>query len=474
MMPTSSSDSLTHYFHSSVNRAFQFLVPEGKSVLYHGRVLPGIIPTSKASRCVIVTDDIVDKSSLPAGDRERSEFVEAKDISCLQDGEPFDYIILNGTLGESLDICALLRNFLPLCHPATRLIIYQHNFLWQGIINLAENLRIIRKSAIQNWVSVRDLTSFLNGAGFQVVRTFRQTLCPLRLGFLGPLINGLTTVVPFFDLFKLNQFIVARPIVAPVPAEERAQSLSIVLTVRDERGNIEPIVRSLPQVCADQEIIFVEGHSTDGTREEIERVIAAYPEKNIRLLVQPGKGQGDAIRVGFASACSDIIILYEGDGTSSPEDIRYFYDALCSGRFEFIEGSRFVYPFENRSMPVLNKIGNIFFARWFSWFLGQHTTDVLSGIKAISRKEYETIHANWGFLGLDDPFGDFELLYGAFRFGMKFCEIPMHYRPRFYGVSKSRVFFHGTYLVRMAVRGFLMFRASSIHTSNIAKGASSE
>jgi glycosyltransferase involved in cell wall biosynthesis len=186
-----------------------------------------------------------------------------------------------------------------------------------------------------------------------------------------------------------------------------------------------------------------------------------YPDKHIRLLAQPGKGQGDAIRVGFAAARGDVIILYEGDGTSTPEDIHFFYDAICSGRFEFVEGSRFVYPFDNRSMPVLNKIGNILFARWFSWFLGQHTTDVLSGIKAISRKEYETIHVYWGFLGVDDPFGDFELLYGAFRFGMNFCEIPMNYRPRPYGVSKSQVLRHGLYLVRMALRGFWMFRSTT-------------
>jgi hypothetical protein len=466
-------DKSTHYFHRSVNQALQFLVPEGKSVLYYGQVLPGILPELKALRCVIVSQDIVDESALPTGDGRKCEVVLSAYEAYLPD-ETFDYIILNGTLGECHDICSLLKNALSACEPSTRLIIYQHNFLWQGIISLAEKLCLIRKGVVQNWVSVRDLSSYLDGMGFQVVRTFRQTICPLRLGFLGPLLNSLTTFIPFLDFFKLNQFIVARPVVTQESATNPVQNLSIVLTVRDERGNIEPIVRSLPQVCAGQEIIFVEGHSRDGTREEIERVIAAYPEKHIRVLVQPGIGQGDAIRVGFAAARGDIIVLYEGDGTSTPEDIHFFYDALSNGRFEFVEGSRFVYPFDNHSMPLLNKIGNILFARWFSWFLGQHTTDVLSGIKAISRKEYETIHAHWGFLGLDDPFGDFELLYGAFRFGLKFCEIPMHYRPRSYGVSKSRVFFHGNYLVRMAIRGFLMFRASSVHKNNIDKGVSAE
>jgi Glycosyltransferases involved in cell wall biogenesis len=472
ILPISPYDKISRYFHRAVNQTFRFLVPEGKSVLYYGRFLPGMLPELKASRCVVVSHDKIDADTLQAMDGGEFEFV-LSGYDAFLPGETFDYIIFNGALRESHDICGLLKNILSASTPSTRLIIYQHNYLWQGMINLAENLHLLSRGAIQNGISVRDLTSFLNGMGFKVVRTFRQTLCPLRLWILGPLLNSLGAVIPCFDFLKLNQFIVARPVVTPEPVTAPAQSLSIVLTVRDERGNIEPIVRSLPQVCVDQEIIFVEGHSRDGTREEIERVMALYPDKNIRLLVQPGKGQGDAIRVGFAASRGDIIILYEGDGTSTPDDIQYFYDALGSGRFEFVEGSRFIYPFDDRSMPVLNKIGNIFFARWFSWFLGQHTTDVLSGIKAISRKEYETIHAHWGFLGLDDPFGDFELLYGAFRFGLNFCEIPMHYRPRTYGVSKSRVMLHGIYLVRMAVRGFLMFRSSSVHKRIIDKGATS-
>jgi glycosyltransferase involved in cell wall biosynthesis len=273
-----------------------------------------------------------------------------------------------------------------------------------------------------------------------------------------------------FDFFKLNQYIVARPKTQGCTDKNNARSMSLVLTVRDERGNIEPIVTSLPTICANQEILFVEGHSSDGTREEIERVMTLYPEKNIRVLTQPGKGQGDAIRVGFKAALGDVIILYEGDGTSSPEDIQYFYDALCTGRFEFVEGSRFIYPFDDQSMSFAKKVGNIFFARWFSWFLGQHTTDVLSGIKGITKKEYDTIYAHWGFLGLEDPFGDFELLYGAFRFGLKCCEIPMHYRPRPYGISKSHVFRHGIYLLRMAVRGFWMFRTTIVAKKKSSTG----
>lgn len=460
------------YFQQSVNQTLRFLVPAGKAVLYYGRFIPGLLPELAASRCVVVSSELTAPAALQPGGEGDCEYVCCHYDDYTPTGQ-FDYVILNGALGESQDICRLLARVATVCRPSTRLIIYQHNYLWQGIISLAETLGLSGKGAVQNWVSLRDLTSYLNGMGFQVVRRFRQTLSPLRLGGLGPFINTLSALIPIFDFCKLNQFIVARPQVVPAAVAGAEQSLSIVLTVRDERGNIEPIVTSLPQVCRDQEIVFVEGHSRDGTREEIERVMGLYPDKRIRLLLQPGIGQGDAIRHGFGAARGDIIILYEGDGTSSPEDIRYFYEALCRGRFEFVEGSRFIYPIDNRSMPLLNKIGNLFFARWFSWFLGQHTTDVLSGIKAITRTEFATIDAHWGFLGADDPFGDFELLYGAFRFGLNFCEIPMHYRPRPYGVSKSRVFRHGSYLLAMALRGFWMFRTTTVAPVKSLQGARS-
>jgi len=303
-----------------------------------------------------------------------------------------------------------------------------------------------------------DLNACLTGLGFRKIRTFRQTICPVKFLLVGPLLNFLADLIPLFDLLKLDQFILARPGLELTQGAQAGKSLSIVLTVRDEKGNVEPIVRSLPQVCADQEIVFVEGHSTDGTAEEIERVAAAFPEKNIRLLRQPGQGQADAIRTGFRDSAKDILILYEGDGTSDPADIGYFYKAICSGRFDFVEGSRFIYPLDGGTMPLTNRIGNIFFAKWFSWFLGQHATDVLSGIKACSRREFALIDRFWGFLKTEDPFGDFELLYGAFRFGLNFCEIPIHYRPRPYGRSKTRVFRHGFYLLRMAARGYILFR----------------
>lgn len=372
--------------------------------------------------------------------------------------EKFDYIFLYGALGKTSNIPKVLKNLQKACNPSTRLVIYQHNYLWQLALILAEKFSLKRKEGIENWLSTTDLRIYLEAAGFEVTRVFKRTLIPLFLSGFGPLINYLFSLIPFLDFLKLNQFIIARP-KPELFSELSPESLTICITVRNERENIEKIVKSLPKVCKDQEILFVEGHSTDGTKEEIERVIKRNPTKNIRVIGQPGKGQGDAIRVGFKEAKGEIIILYEGDGTSDPDDLYYFYEAASNRRFEFIEGSRFVYPLSSGTMPFVNKIGNIFFAKWFSFILGQNTTDVLSGIKAILKSDYQLLYERWGFMGLTDPFGDFELLFGAARMGLKIGEIPMRYYPRIYGQSKTNVFGHGFYLLRMALSGYWIFRS---------------
>lgn len=368
-----------------------------------------------------------------------------------------NYFVLNGTLGKSADLMGELKKIRRSCHPETRLIIYQYNYLWQGILTLAEKLGLKKKEGVQNWLSVGDLRAYLEGVGFQVTRIFRQTICPIDFFGLGRFLNTVSVVLPFFDFFKLDQFIIARP-VPDSTGKNSPEKLTICITVRNERGNIEPLVKSIPRVAPWQEILFVEGHSTDGTRAEIQRVIKKYPGKNIRAMGQPGIGQGDATRVGFKAAKGDIIIIYEGDGTSDPHDIKYFYEAMRTGRFEFIEGTRFVYPKDNRAMPLVNQIGNIFFAKWFTFFLGQRTNDILSGIKAILKRDYDVLYKRWGFLGLTDPFGDFELLYGAARMGLKIGEIPIRYYPRTYGETKTHPWRHGFYLLRMAIKGYFIFR----------------
>src|SRR3989344_3971574 len=445
----------THYYHEKISNTYSFLIPLRKKVLFYGffdgqelqRLSPnigvGIEPDEKLYLAL------------------KKRFPKIKFVNCAfeeyQPSDKFDYIVLNGVLGKTGDMFHILKKIQEACHPTTKVIIYQYNYLWQHVLALDEKMGFKRKEGVQNWLSISDINNYLEGANFQVTRIFKKTLFPLDIFGLGKIFNFVSFVFPFFDVLKLDQFIIARPEPHLFP-KGFSDSLTICITVRNERGNIEKIVKSIPKICKRQEILFVEGHSTDGTKEEILRVMKAYPQKNIRVMGQPGIGQGDATRVGFKAAKGEIIIIYEGDDTSDPRDIEYFYRAMKNGRLEFIEGSRFVYPLDKKAMPIINQFGNIFFAKWFSFFLGQRTTDVLSGIKAIHKRNFEVIYDRWGNLGVEDPFGDFELLYGAARMGLKIGSIPIRYYPRTYGQPKTRPFTHGQYLIKMAINGYLLFR----------------
>ena len=440
------------YYYTRILSTLRFITSSKGPVLYVGRlnflICEFLEQFDRVYALVLDHDEGVESVDM-------SKMTVIRDHSAIP-SITFRYLILNCSLGESDDINRDLQALLHVTDEHSRVIIYQHNHLWEWLLKAAASLGLKRKEKTQNWLSLSDLATYLHSAGFKPIRNFRNTLCPVRLLFLGPLINFLATLVPVFDFFKVDQFMIARN--DSIPAQSK--SLTICLTVRDEKDNIRPIVESLPEIAAEQEILFVEGHSADGTREEIERMTTLYPEKKIRVIGQPGLGQGDAIRVGFREAKGDVIVLYEGDGTSDANDIQYFYQAICRGRAEFIEGSRFVYPLSIEQMPVLNQMGNMGFAKWFSWLLGQQMTDVLSGIKAVTKDGYRLIDATWGFLGIEDPFGDFELLYGAARYGLVISEIPMKYNPRIYGHSKTRVFHHGWYLVKLAGIGFWIFRNS--------------
>jgi hypothetical protein len=342
------------YYYHRLNQAFRFFVGPNNNVLYFGKAISGVIPNLNTKTCIVVDDGHVSGSKMIASQfgRPRSYLGEASQSDASIDEQVFDIIILNCTLGEQPDICRFLKRLKPLCLKSTRIIIYQHNHLWETILNAAGEMGLKNKEKVENWLSIGDCSNILCSSGFEPIWSFRQTIFPLKLGGMGPLFNFIADIIPFLDFLKLDQYIIAR--LAPESFEtlEDNKKLTICITVRDEKESIEDIVISLPQIAAWQEILFVEGHSADGTLEEIQRVQTVYANKNIRVIGQPDIGQGDAIRAGFMDARGDIIILYEGDGTSAPEDVQYFYEAMSAGRCEFIEGSRFIYPVNSQAMPM--------------------------------------------------------------------------------------------------------------------------
>jgi glycosyltransferase involved in cell wall biosynthesis len=246
----------------------------------------------------------------------------------------------------------------------------------------------------------------------------------------------------------MTNFLLARPCQEETP---KRPTVSVIVAARNEGGNIAQIFDRVPEMGAGTELIFVEGHSQDDTYSIIEEEMALHPKIRSRLLLQTGMGKGDAVRLGIAHASGDIVMILDADMTVPPEDLNRFYDALYEGRGEFINGVRLVYPMEDEAMRFFNFLGNKFFSLAFSWLLGQPIKDTLCGTKVFWRRDYALIAANRTTFGDFDPFGDYDLIFGAAKLGLKIVDLPIRYRARTYGSTNIRRWKHGWLLLRMVM-----------------------
>jgi ubiquinone/menaquinone biosynthesis C-methylase UbiE len=370
------------------------------------------------------------------------EFIhaDAHDLSAID--ETFDIIILSDLVNDLWDVQHVLEQVRRLSTPRTRIILNFYSRLWQVILGTAKALNLATPNLFQNWLTREDVSSLLQLAGFETIRTSQEILWPLPLGGLA---NRFLVRLWPFNHFALSNFIIARP--TPVRAEE--PKVSVVIAARNESGNIKAIFERTPQMGRETEIVFIEGHSNDDTYEAIEREIAAHPSTPSLLLKQPGIGKADAIRAGFEKASGDIFMILDADLTVPPEDLPRFYEALVSGTGEFINGVRLVYPMEKEAMRTLNFLGNKFFSLAFSWLLGQSLKDTLCGTKVLYKSDYELIAANRAYFGDFDPFGDFDLIFGAAKLNLKIIDLPIRYRERTYGSTNISRWKHGVLLLRM-------------------------
>ena len=441
-----------HYYEDLL-RYFRFLVPEGLRVLEIDGGLGDLLAALKPSRGLgLNLSEVMVKE---ASHRHPSLEFRVADVETLELNETFDVIIL-ADIGHLLDVEASLRRLRACCTPKTRVVISYYNFLWEPVLRLAEKVGLKMPQLEQSWLSPADIRNLLRLADYEVVKTERRLLLPKSIPLLSTILNRFLALLPGLNRLCLCHYIVAR-MRGGWPT--RGFSTSIVIPCRNERGNIEAAIQRIPLFGRHQEIIFVDGHSTDGTPEEIQRVIQEYPGKDIKFLVQDGKGKGDAVRKGFAHAIGDILMILDADLTMPPEDLTKFYDAIASGKGEFINGCRLVYPMETEAMRFLNLLGNKFFSMAFSWLLNQRTKDTLCGTKVLFRDDYARIAANRHYFGEFDPFGDFDLLFGATKLNLKILEVPIRYQDRSYGTTNIRRFAHGWLLFKMTVYGFFRLKA---------------
>ena len=432
-------------YHKLLEKYFSFIVPENNKVLEIGCGTGDLLASLKPSRGVGVDFSMkvieIAKSNYPDLD-----FI-IQDAERLEINETFDYIILSDLVGSLWDVQAVFNNLQVVCHERTRVIVSYYNYIWEPLMRFGEIFKLKLKQPIQNWLSSKDIINILSLTGFETIRIDKKILFPKYLPFFSWFANNFMANIPLLRSLSLTNFIIARPI----NEKKDEYSVSIIIPARNEKGNIENAILQTPKYGSEQEFIFVEGNSYDETYEEMLRVKDKYPSKNIKVIKQTGKGKGNAVREGFDIATGDILFILDADLTTPPEDLPKFYEALRKNKGEFINGCRLVYQMERQAMRFLNLIANKIFSLSFSFLLGQRLKDTLCGTKVLFKKDYEIIKKNRKYFGDFDPFGDFDLLFGAAKLNLKIVEVNVRYKDRQYGSTQISRFKHGWLLIRMTL-----------------------
>lgn len=445
------------YYYDQVHRLVRSLVPAGSRVLEVGCGVGDLLA------CLDTRDKLgidVSRRTIELA-RQRHPGLDFRVIDIehdlLPDG-PFDVVVLSDAIGHLDDIQLALERIRGLLAPNGRIVVTYYNFVWEPVLKLGEAVGYKARWPDQNWLSMNDIDNLLYLSGYEVFREGTDILLPAHVPVVSELANRVAAKLPGVRNAALVDYFVARPV--PETSRSPLPGVSVICPCKNERGNIRAAVARTPVMGPRTELVFVDGNSTDGTRDEIEQVIAEYDGPlRIRLVDQGnGVGKGDAVRKGFAAANEDVLMILDSDLTVPPEDLPKFYRALVTGKGDFINGVRLVYPMEGQAMRFLNLLGNKFFGVALSWLLEQPIKDSLCGTKVLYKSAYQEIARNRDFFGEFDPFGDFDLLFGAARLNMKITDMPVRYRARTYGDTKISRFSHGWLLAKMTAFGFKKLR----------------
>jgi hypothetical protein len=440
---------LRRYFHKQVNQLVSSQISKNSSIIDIGSSDGLLLRACLPSRGVgIEQDSIFEKPS--ASHESHLEFIyEAVENIPESPLITPDYIVLSLVLDQVADISTVLEKVKDWSTQSTRVVVVTYNRIWRPFIWIAEAFKIKPASTSENYVPYAQVVNLLELSGFEVTRSRDGILLPILVPWFSTFVNRWMAPLPILRHLCLVKVTTARKISREIRPPE---SVSIVVAARNEEGNIDEIIRRLPQLANYQELIFVEGGSSDATWETIQRAVRNFglnSSQKIIALQQTGQGKGDAVRCGFEAASGELLMILDADLSVAPEELYKFVDAISSDSCEFANGSRMVYPMDKYAMRFLNILGNKFFAQLFQYLIGQPIGDTLCGTKVLRNADYQKIIMNRHELGDFDPFGDFDLLFGASKIGLKIRDIPVHYKERTYGETNISRFSHGLLLIKM-------------------------
>ncbi len=443
------SDRFAKAYHNRLSCVYRFLVPPGKRVLELGCGQGDLLASLEPEEGVGVD---ISPAMLELGSKKHPHlklYQGDVHLPLPLEGE-FHYIIMSDLVNELHDVQTVLAALRSYCTPVTRIIINFHSHLWAAPLQTARRLNLATPVLPQNWLTRDDVNNLLRLTDFEPVRQWQEILVPISWRPANLVLNRILSKVWPLSKLALAHMTVARPLFRADPQNDAHEpSVTVVVPARNEAGNIRSLLDRVPEMGRETEIIFVEGGSEDDTLDVIKNSITVHGRLPASVYVQTGTGKGDAVRLGFSKARGDILMILDADLTVPPEDLNRFYRALIDGKGELINGVRLVYPMQEKAMRFLNLLANKFFSLGFSYVLSQSTKDTLCGTKVLRKTHYESIAQNREYFGDFDPYGDFDLLFGASKQNLKISDLPIRYNARSYGEPNIRRWSEGWLLMKM-------------------------
>ena len=356
--------------------------------------------------------------------------------------------ILISSLESEKDPLSFLKKIRKSVTEDGRVFILKYNLWWIPIIKICSFLKLRVSHPYQNVISSYFLKNMCEQSDFEILHKEKQILLPINIPVLSFIFNKILAKVPILNFFCFIHVFVLRPVEKKASLDD--YKISIIVPCKNEEKNIQQIVNSIPLAGKKVQVLFGDDKSTDNTLNEIKKYLKKTDQLDIDFYNAPGICKSENIYTGFEKADGDIIAILDADNTVNGEELTSFFKLLVTKRYDFINGTRFIYPMSSNAMRKLNFIGNILFSYLFSLLLDIRVTDTLCGTKVFYKKDWKKIKEYVGTWGMKDKWGDYDLLIGAKKNYLKIGEKPVYYDDRIHGESKM------TNVLKNASRMFLI------------------
>ena len=360
---------------------------------------------------------------------ENSNYIDDIDEKKIQE---CDTIIVSD-IEHQVNPASNLLKLSKLINDDAKIIILSKNMIWMILIKILKYF--FKFSPVKNnFLPASYLKNLFSSCNLEIIRNEKIIALPVYIPILTNIINRIFRL-PILNLFCVNNLTILKKIEKNLD-NNKDLNVSFIIPCKNERDNIVLFEKEISSSNSNYEFLFGDDNSTDGTGEEIDKLIKKLSKSKIIKYQGPGVCKSENVYEGIEKATGDIVVIYDADLTVSFKDIEFSLEILKTTNADFVNCTRMIYPQKEGAMKLFNFIGNSFFAGLFSVLFKKKITDTLCGTKIFYKKNWKNIKKDNSKWGMKDLWGDFDLLIGAYKNNLKIIEVPVTYFERKEGQTK--------------------------------------